>query len=172
MNPPAFPRWFRNIFKNQQHSETIDFFRGVPLFHGLSTRQLGRVLLAMQPRFYRAGEILFEEGQLGKAVFIVHSGKVELARRNSGELRSLGLLGPGQMFGEMALLEQMKRTATATVVEDGEIYLLYTATLDALIRDHPAIGVKLLRNMAIMLSALLRRTNQELDRRIREGVPR
>ena len=45
------------------------------------------------------------------------------------------------------------RTATATVVEDGEVYLLYTATLDVLIRSYPAIGVKLLRNIAVMLSA-------------------
>lgn len=168
MITPAFPRWFRKFFKNEQHSETLDFFRNVPLFHGLSTRQLGRVMLAMQPRQYHAGELLFEEGQFGKAVFILKSGKVELSRRSGEQTRTLGVLGPGQMFGEMALLEQMKRTATATVIEDGEIVLLYTATLDALIRDHPAIGVKLLRNMAVMLSALLRRTNQELDRRIND----
>jgi CRP-like cAMP-binding protein len=71
------------------------------------------------------------------------------------------------MFGEMALLEQMKRSATATVVEDGDIYLLYTTTLETLIKDYPSIGVKLLRNMAIMLSALLRRTNRELDERMK-----
>lgn len=171
MIAPAFPRWFRRFFKNELHSETLDFFRNVPLFHSLSTRQLGRVMLAMQPRRYLAGELLFEEGHIGKAVFIIKSGKVELSRRVADRSRSLGVLTPGQMFGEMALLEQMKRTASATVVEDGEIFLLYTATLDALIRDHPAIGVKLLRNMAIMLSALLRRTNQELDRRMKEANP-
>jgi len=63
----------------------------------------------------------------------------------------------------MALLEQMERTATATIVEDGLIYLLYTATLESLIRHHPTIGAKLMRNMAVMLSSLLRRTNKELD---------
>lgn len=169
MIAPALPRWVRQFFRNESHSEALDFFRGIPIFHGLSTRQLGRVMLAMQPRQYHTGERLFEEGQVGKAVFIVKSGKVELTRQADGEDRSLGLLGPGQMFGEMALLEQMKRTATATVVEDGEVFLLYTATLDALIRDHPAIGVKLLRNMAIMLSALLRKTNLELDRRVKQN---
>ncbi len=167
MIAPAFPRWVRKFFKNEQHSEAIDFFRNVPLFHGLSTRQLGRIMLAMQPREYHAGEQLFEEGQAGKAVFIIKSGKVELTRLANGQPRVLGVLGTGQMFGEMALLEQMKRTATATIVEDGTVFLLYTATLDALMRDQPEIGVKILRNMAIMLSALLRRTNQELDRRMK-----
>lgn len=165
------PRWLRRFFKNEQYSETLHFFRNISIFHGLSARQLGRVMLAMQRRAYQMGEKLFEEGQAGKAVFIIKSGKVELSRQTSdGPPRKLGILGPGQMFGEMALLEQMNRTATATVVEDGEIYLLYTASLEALIRHHPRIGVRLLRNMAIMLSALLRRTNKELDRISRTPV--
>lgn len=165
MLAPLFPRWFRRIFKNDEFAQEVDFFRSVPIFHSLSTRQLSRVMLAMQRRLYRAGEVLFEEGQVGKAVFIIKSARVELSRNLGPTKRTLGILGPGQMFGEMALLEKMHRTATATVTEDGEILLLYTATLDNLIRNNPAIGVKLLRNMAVMLSALLRRTNQEIDQR-------
>lgn len=165
MQAPLLPRWIRKIFRNETFWDEVAFFRNVPIFHGLSSRQLARVMLAMQKRTYRSGEILFEEGQVGKAVFIIKTGQVELSRSGPSGHRSLGVLGPGQMFGEMALLEQMLRTATATVVEDGEISLLYTATLEALVRDHPHIGVKLLRNMAIMLSALLRKTNRELDAR-------
>lgn len=165
MQAPLLPRWLRKIFQNEQHWETVNFFRNVPIFHGLSSGQLARVMLAMQHRNYRAGEILFEEGQVGKAVFIIKTGQVELTRNSASGPRSLGMLGPGQMFGEMALLEQMQRTASATIVEDGEIYLLYTATLETLMRQNPHIGVKLLRNMAIMLSALLRKTNRELDAR-------
>jgi CRP/FNR family cyclic AMP-dependent transcriptional regulator len=159
-------RWFLRFFGSEQHWTQLAFFRGVPLFHGLSSRQLGRLMQAMQKRSYRSGELLFQEGQVGKAVFIIESGRVELTRRTiGGEPRSLGILGAGQIFGEMALLEQMERTATATVVEDGVIYLLYTATLESLIRTSPAIGVRLMRNMAAMLSSLLRRTNQEIDHR-------
>ena len=160
----------RRFFLNEEHSKDLQFFRSVPLFHGLSSRHLGRVMLALQSRQYQAGEVLFEEGQVGKAVFVIKSGKVELARRVGSKDRSLGILGAGQMFGEMALLEQMKRTASAKAIEDGEIYLLYTATLDGLIREHPSIGVKLLRNMAVILSGLLRRSNHELDLRHREDA--
>lgn len=165
MITPFLPRWIRRLFNNNQHWQNVDFFRGIPIFYGMSTRQLGRLMMAMQRRNYHAGEILFQEGQVGRAVFILKSGRVELLRHSpDGQDRSLGLLGPGQMFGEMALLENMERTASAKVVEDGEVYLLYSATLEALMKQHPSIGVKLLRNMAIMLSALLRRTNQELDK--------
>lgn len=167
MQTPVVPRWLRRFFRNEQYHETLSFFRNVPIFHGLSTRQLGRVIVSMQRRHYQSGEMLFEEGQDGKAVFVIKSGRVELTRRVGDSPRTLGILGPGQMFGEMALLERMKRTARATMVEEGEIYLLYTATLETLIQRHPAIGIRLLRNMAVMLSALLRRTNQELDARLR-----
>ncbi len=165
MQAPMMPRWVRKIFRNELFWDEVAFFRNVPIFHGLTSRQLARVMLSMQKRSYHSGELMFEEGHVGKAVFVIKSGQVELTRQSPSGARSLGILGPGQMFGEMALLEQMQRTATATVVDDGEIYLLYTATLEALMRDHPDIGVKLLRNMAIMLSALLRKTNRELDAR-------
>jgi CRP/FNR family transcriptional regulator len=168
MNAPSVTRWVRKFFKDDEHWDHLAFFRAVPLFHGLSARQLGRVMLSMQRRAYRSGEILFKEGQVGKAVFIIKSGQIELSRSlPDGGSRSLGVLTPGHMFGEMALLEEMQRTATATVVEDGEIFFLYTATLDSLIQHHPTIGVTLMKNMAIMLSALLRRTNKEVDQKSR-----
>ena len=161
----SITQFVKSLFRNEHHWQSVAFFRNVPIFHGLHSRQIGRLIQSMQKRTYRAGEILFEEGQVGKAVFIIESGKVELTRRNNdGSPRRLGLVGSGQVLGEMALLEQMERTATAKVVEDGVIYLLYSATLEALFVQQPAIGVKLLRNMSVMLSALLRRTNQELDK--------
>ena len=114
---------------------------------------------------YPKGAVLCQENEDGNCMFIIYSGKVSIHKNCNGENRLITTLGDSDFFGEMALLEQMLRTATATVVEDGELSLLYTATLEALMRDHPQIGVKLLRNMAIMLSALLRKTNRELDTR-------
>src|SRR5258706_9813547 len=106
MQTPMMPRWLRRFFRNEQHSETLAFFRNISIFHGLSSHQLGRVMLAMQRRAYQSGEKLFEEGQAGKAVFIIKSGRVELSRLTPEGPRKMGILGPGQMFGEMALLEQ------------------------------------------------------------------
>jgi CRP/FNR family transcriptional regulator len=162
-----FIRWFKKFFKNEQHVENLDFLRSIAIFHGLKSRQLGRLMHAMQSRTYRSGEILFSEGQVGKALFIIKSGRVELTRKGtSGKSRVLGVLKASQVFGEMALLEQRPRTASAHVIEDGTIYLLYTATLENLMRRHPGIGFRVMRNIAIMLSALLRRTNQEFDKKI------
>jgi len=159
------PKWLRRFLRSDQHSEDLVFFREVSIFQSLSTRQLGRLKQAMQKRTYHSGEKLFSQGQVGKAVFVIKSGKVELTKElKNGEVKRLGILEPKQAFGEMALLEQMPRTASATVIEDGVIYLLYTATLDTLVRTSPSIGVKIMRNMAIMLSTLLRKANSQMER--------
>lgn len=157
-----FPRWIRKVFRDEKHWVDLNFFRGIPVFRGMTGRQLGRVMAIMQKRKYRAGELLFAEGATGRAIFVIQSGSVELSRKTSeGKKNQLGVLGSGQVFGEMALLENRPRTASATVVEDGTIYLLYTASLESLMRHQPTIGVKLMRNIAVMLSTLLRRTNEQ-----------
>ncbi len=161
-------RWLHRFLRDPDHASSLLFFRSVPLFHGLSKRELGLVISAVQPRQYQVGERLFEEGEPGKAIFIVRSGRIELSRRVGEGHRTLSLLSAGQMFGEMAILDNVKRTASATVKEEGTILLLYISTLDALIDRNPRLGVKLLRNISIMLSTMLRRANQDLDLRHRE----
>ncbi len=157
-------RLFRKIFRDVRSLDDFAFFRKITLFHGLHDRQLGRVLQAMQKRKYYMDEIVFEEGQTGKAVFVIRSGGVELSRRTSdNKVKVLARLGPGQIFGEMALLEHQPRTATARVTEDGEIYLLYATTLESLLHRDPIIGVEIMRNIAVVLSALLRKTDEEHD---------
>lgn len=158
-------RLVKKFFRDAQSLDDLAFFRKITLFHGLHDRQLGRVLQALQKRKYYMGEVVFEEGQAGKAVFVIRSGGVELSRRAAnGKDAVLARLGPGQFFGEMALLEHQPRTATARVTEDGEIYLLYATTLESLLHRNPAIGVEIMRNIAVVLSALLRKADEEQDR--------
>jgi CRP-like cAMP-binding protein len=156
-------RWFKKFFRDGRYWEELAFFRSVSLFHGLRTRDLGRVMQALQKRTYQAGEILFSEGEPGKAVFIIHSGKVKLRRATANGPRDVGELAPGDFFGEMALLENKPRSAGAVMAEDGDIYLLYTSTLESLVEIYPAIGAILMKNLAVMLSSLLRKSNLELD---------
>jgi CRP-like cAMP-binding protein len=158
------PHWVKTFFYDQKHWEELTFFRGVSLFHDLRSRDMGRIMQAVQKRTYRAGEVLFSEGQVGKAVFIIRSGRVKLVRATSSGERTLGFLSPGQLFGEMALLENLPRTASAVMVEEGDIYLLYTSALEELSKSSPTIGAALMRNMAIMLSGLLRKSNLEIDK--------
>jgi CRP/FNR family transcriptional regulator, cyclic AMP receptor protein len=164
-------RLVNRLFQDDQNSEDLAFFREITLFHGLHNRQLRRVLQAMQKRKYYAGEVVFQEGQEGKAVFVIRSGAVELARRGVHDKEKvLARVGSGQIFGEMALLEHQPRTATARVTEDGELYLLYTATLDSLLHREPAIGVVIMKNIAVVLSALVRRYTEDRDKERAAGA--
>lgn len=157
-------RLLKRFFRNTRHEETLEFFKTIPLFEGLTKRELGLVYLAVQKRTYQIGEVLFREGEAGRAIYFVKSGQVELTRQMSADnKRTLSVVGKSHTFGEMALLDQMNRTATATVIESGDIYLLYVATLEELISRHPAIGVILMKNMAMMLSSIVRRANKDID---------
>jgi CRP-like cAMP-binding protein len=157
-------RWLKKFFKDGRYWDDLAFFRSVSLFHGLRARDMGRIMQVLQKRTYHAGEVLFAEGQPGKAVYIIQSGKVRLTRSVAkGGERVLGELGGGHIFGEMALLENQPRVAGAVMIEPGDVYLLYTATLESLVRTYPSIGAVLMKNLAIMLSGLVRRANHEID---------
>ena len=112
----------------------------------------------------KARSFLKRDGR-GQSVFVIRSGGVELIRHTSSEkTKVLAHLGSGQIFGEMALVDRQPRTATARVAEDGEIYLLDATALESLVRRDAEIGVDIMRNIAIVLSALLRKANEELDK--------
>lgn len=102
---------------------------------------------ALVGRFSRAllaGETVFHEGEPGHEMFIVRSGAVEMRR---GE-RVLATMRAGQYFGEMSMLIDSSRTATAVVVEDAELIAIRRESFDAILRDNPGIGRSILRELA------------------------
>ena len=100
------------------------------------------------------GTVLFREGEPGKEMFIIQSGRVRVRKKVGGEEKVLAELAPGEFFGEMALLEGLNRTATAEVMEDSRILVIAPDTFQGLIETHTAIAVKMLKKMASRLRAL------------------
>jgi len=90
---------------------------------------------------YQAGEVIFEEGQAAHAMYIVRSGSVEL-RRGGKRLESLG---PGTVFGEMALLDPAPRSATAVAGPDCELVALDERSFRQLVQRVPGFALELLR---------------------------
>ncbi|MBI2362553.1 MAG: cyclic nucleotide-binding domain-containing protein [Elusimicrobia bacterium] len=137
--------------------------RGLALCEGLSERELGYLLQSFHIRVYNEGEALFLEGDIGRALFIVESGKIELSKHGAdGKTQRLAELGTGALFGEMALLEQLPRSASATAVEPSTLMLLYRSKLDEILHYHPRIGVSVMRHLARLLSARLRRASDQI----------
>jgi len=94
------------------------------------------------------GEVVFEEGEPGDELFVVHSGEIELTRRTPGGLRRVATYGPGEFFGELSALEGSRRSARAAAVGAASVLRLDRETLEAMCVGEPEIALRLIRGMA------------------------
>lgn len=155
----------RRLLSDAEFIRRREFLRSLSLCQGLTERELGYLLQSFHDRVYEEGEPLFMEGDIGRALFVVESGRVELTRAGAGGApQKLAELGPGSFFGEMALLEQRPRSASAVALERSSLLLLYRSKLDEILHYHPRIGVPIMTHLARLLSARLRKANQEPPR--------
>ncbi len=99
------------------------------------------------------GTTLFEEGDLGDKLYVLQSGKVRITKTVQDKTKVLAILGPGDFFGEMAILNQKPRTATATVVEEAQLLVLDGKTLQQMVVSNAEIAVRLIKKLARRLDA-------------------
>jgi len=99
------------------------------------------------------GTVLFREGELGRDMFIIQRGKVQVRKRVGSGEKVLAELGEGEFFGEMALLMGMDRSATVEVIEDSKILIVTPETFESLLRSNIDIALKMLRKLAARLRA-------------------
>src|SRR5688572_1623970 len=105
-----------------------------------------------------AGDYVFREGELGTEMFILQEGQVEILKTLDGVDEQLAVLEKGDFFGEMSLLEDLPRTATARAVTPCKLIRIDGATFDQMLRNKPEIAVRIMRK----LSRRLRQTDQML----------
>ncbi len=159
-----FYKTLRKLFGDRQFEARREFLRSLTLCNGLKERELGYLLQSFHSRVYNEGEVLFLEGDIGRALFVVETGRVELSKINpDGKPQRIAELKKGDFFGEMALLEQMPRSASATALEKSKILLLYRSKLDEILYHHPKVGVSIMSHLARLLSARLRKTSEQLS---------
>jgi CRP/FNR family cyclic AMP-dependent transcriptional regulator len=101
----------------------------------------------------RAGEVLFREGESGAEMFVIQSGSVRISKRVAGHDRPLATLGRGEFIGEMAILNEKPRTATATVVEDAKLLVIGAKTLEMMIANNAEIALRLVKKLARRLDS-------------------
>ncbi len=97
------------------------------------------------------GTVLFYEGDPGREMYIILSGKVRISKRVRNVEKTLVLLGKGEFFGEMAILNDKPRSATATVMEDCEILIIDRETFETMIRNNGEIAVRVIKKLAARL---------------------
>ena len=98
------------------------------------------------------GTVLFREGEPGKEMFVLQSGKVAISKRVRDVEKVLAMLGPGEFFGEMAIISNRPRNASATVAEDARLLVIDPKTFEGMIRGNSEISVRMIKKLAERLT--------------------
>lgn len=110
--------------------------------------------MSLLERFGRnlpAGHVLFRENESGREMYVIQSGRVRLTRDIRGEEQLIADLGPGEFFGEMSILNDKPRSATAVVLEDAQLLVLDPRTFEAMIKANTEIAVRMIKKLAARL---------------------
>lgn len=141
--------------------ETIALLHRVPVFSALGDEELAQVAEVAVPRRFDSGEVVFREGDESNTCYIVRSGQARAIREHSdGRSITLANFGPGDIFGELAMFDNERRSATVEAIETTEAIAILGGDMRRLLRQHPDIAIKLLS----ALGRRLRQTNERLAR--------
>ncbi len=94
------------------------------------------------------GTVLFREGDEGTTMYVLQSGRVRISKDSKDGSKTLAVLGPGEFFGEMAILNRKPRTASAEVVEAARLLVLDAKTFEAMVLSNVEIAVRLIKKLA------------------------
>lgn len=135
----------------------------VELFHGLSAEQVAAIRAISTRREFSAGAVILEQGTPGDSLYIIGGGQVEIRIRDAnGGTHTRLYLGPGQIFGEFALLDGGQRSATIRADEGGAIlFQIQRGPFLALCEQDTRLGYLVMRNLALDLAFKVRHRNAE-----------
>jgi CRP-like cAMP-binding protein len=141
--------------------ESVDLLGKVPVFAELAPEDLRRVAEVAVPRRFRAQQVIFREGDSSDTCYVVRKGHARAVRENAdGRTMALAHFNPGDIFGELAMFDDERRSATVETLEPVEAVAVAGSDMRRLLREHPDIAVKLV----IALGRRLREANERLKR--------
>jgi CRP/FNR family transcriptional regulator, cyclic AMP receptor protein len=141
--------------------ETVGLLGHVPAFEALAAEDLRAVAQVAVPRSFEPGQVVFREGDDSDTCYVVSSGHARAMRSHpDGRAITLATFGPGDIFGELAMFDDEKRSATVEAVDPVNAIAILGSDMRRLLREHPEIAVKLV----IALGRRLRAANERLAR--------
>jgi hypothetical protein len=130
----------------------------MPLFQWCTESELLVIAGRCRPVNLPSGSRVFREGDTGHEFYLVVAGRLQVLKNS----RPIATLGPGSTVGEMAMLDQPRRSATVQVAEDAELLVITRESFFHLLKGNPHLAVKILWNMTLRISAHLRATSELL----------
>lgn len=142
-------------------SEVVELLARVPVFATLEREDLQRIAPLAVPRLFEPGQVVFRKGDASDTCYIVRSGHARAVREHpDGRTITLATFGPGDIFGELAMFEDERRSATVEAIEQTSAVAVLGPDMRRLMAIHPGISMRL----AIALGRRLRETNERLAR--------
>lgn len=135
-------------------SDASELLGRLPLFEDLTPRELSELADVAVPRSYERGEVIFPEGSQGDVMYVIREGRVIIKREHAGG-RTIALteMGPGDLFGELAIFDKEARSATAECVEPTKVVALTSGDVTRVLHRNPDIAVKLLQQLSRRIRA-------------------
>ena len=141
--------------------EVVELLARVPAFETLDRPDLERIAEVAVPRSFEPGQLVFREGDDSDTCYIVRDGHARAIRSHrDGRTITLATFGPGDIFGELAMFEDERRSATVEAIEPASVVGVLGGDMRRLMSEHPGIAMRL----AVALAGRLRETNERLSR--------
>src|SRR5438128_9898565 len=141
--------------------DVVELLARVPVFSTLVRTDLERIAQLAVPRRFAAGEVVFREGDSSDTCYVVREGRARAIRTHrDGRTLTLARFGPGDIFGELALFEDERRSATVEAIEPTSVVGVLGPDMRRLLNEHAEISARLV----IALGRRLRETNERLTR--------
>lgn len=168
------PFWkYLSLPTSRDDTISEDLLAGISLFADFTRQDLSRFRPLLFHRRFSGGERVFSQGEIGSAMYIIQSGSVDIIQeRDNGDRRELlQRLNTGDFFGELALLSDLLRPASAVAYEPSELLVLFQSDLYDLTERQPEIGVRLIRALSRITGERLVQLYEELgeSRRATDG---
>jgi CRP/FNR family cyclic AMP-dependent transcriptional regulator len=140
--------------------KTANFFAEGTLFNNLSSEELRQLAHIARERRFDRGQVIFYEGDLGGSLYIIVTGAVKIVvMADDGREHILGLLNPGDFFGEVSLIDGEPRSATAMALENVSVVMISRDDFIRLLRENPEMSLKIM----VTLCERLRKTDKHVE---------
>jgi CRP/FNR family cyclic AMP-dependent transcriptional regulator len=142
--------------------DDFSIIKNSAMLQGLSEGELGALASFCEVREMAEGTTVFIENMPGESLFLVRKGTIRISKMFAeGDEKTLVVLGPEDIFGEMAIVDGLPRSATARVAEDAELISLKKNDFEQLCQKNAALALKLLGNVVKVFSRRVRETKEE-----------
>jgi CRP-like cAMP-binding protein len=163
MTDPESALWGPLPSDQDHEPSALAVLEAVPLFADLRRSELKKVLRILHLRTYQPNEVIFREGEPGHGMYLIQKGAVEIVIRTpDGGERLVAQLSERQFFGEMSLLENAARSASAVARERTQLLGFFEPDLESLIERDARLGSRVCWNLARLMASRLRAMNDAL----------